>query len=370
MKIKDKYYRTIWLDEAQEGVVKIIDQRSLPHQLVIEDLRSLEDSATAIREMHVRGAPLIGVTAAYGMYLGLYNAPADTDWEIFIPQAMVSLQQTRPTAVDLFNVLHRMKTALAGQLNKSDLVATAKALAHEVAEESVNFCRNIGRHGLELIEQIFEQKGQQTVNILTHCNAGWMACIDHGTATAPIYAAHDKGIPIHVWVDETRPRNQGARITAFELLEHGVPHTVIVDNLGGHLMQHQQVDMVIVGTDRTTRAGDVANKIGTYLKALAAHDNQVPFYVALPSSTIDWNLRDGVKEIPIEERSGQEVKHIRGLENGTLKEVLLTPADSPVLNYGFDVTPARLVTGLITERGVCEASEAGLLALYPEGALG
>lgn len=366
MKIKDKYYRTIWLDEAQAGVVKIIDQRSLPHQLVIEELRSLEDSAAAIQEMHVRGAPLIGVTAAYGMYLGLYDAPADTDWESFIPHAIKTLQQTRPTAVDLFNVLQRMKMALAGQLNQKDLIATAKSLASEVAEESVDFCRNIGLHGLELIEQIFEQKGQQTVNILTHCNAGWMACIDHGTATAPIYAAHDKGIPVHVWVDETRPRNQGARITAFELLEHGVPHTVIVDNLGGHLMQHQQVDMVIVGTDRTTREGDVANKIGTYLKALAAYDNQVPFYVALPSSTIDWKLRNGLKEIPIEERSGKEVRQIRGLENGTVKEVLLTPADSPALNYGFDVTPASLVTGLITERGVCEASEEGLLALYPE----
>ena len=367
MKIKNEYYRTIWLDESQEGVVKIIDQRSLPHQLVFEELRSLEDSAAAIREMHVRGAPLIGVTAAYGMYLGLYDAAADTDWDTFIPYAIETLQQTRPTAVDLFNVLGRMKMALAGQSDQNGFVATAKALASEVAEESVDFCRNIGLHGLALVEDIYQRNGQQTVNILTHCNAGWMACIDHGTATAPIYAAHDKGIPVHVWVDETRPRNQGARITAFELLEHGVPHTVIVDNLGGHLMQHQQVDMVIVGTDRTTREGDVANKIGTYLKALAAHDNQVPFYVALPSSTIDWTLRNGVKEIPIEERSGQEVKHIRGLENGVLHEVLLTPANSPALNYGFDVTPARLVTGLITERGVCAASEEGLLSLYPEG---
>lgn len=366
MKIQNKSYRTIWLDSEEEGQVNIIDQRSLPHQLTIEPLRSLDESAAAIREMHVRGAPLIGVTAAYGMYLGLYHAAADTDWTTFIPAAIKQLQETRPTAVDLFNVLQRVQAELSGIENQEELIKVAKKLAGEVAEESVSFCHNIGLHGLKIIEDIYEKNGNKPVNILTHCNAGWMACIDYGTATSPIYAAHDKGIPVHVWVDETRPRNQGARITAFELKEHGVPHTVIVDNLGGHLMQHQMVDMVIVGTDRTTRNGDVANKIGTYLKALAAHDNQVPFYVALPSSTIDWTIENGLKDIPIEERSGHEVKYIQGLEQDELKQVLLTPADSPALNYGFDVTPARLVTGLITERGICEASEDGLSGLFPE----
>ncbi|MEZ5042886.1 MAG: S-methyl-5-thioribose-1-phosphate isomerase [Saprospiraceae bacterium] len=367
MKIKDQYYHTIWLDEKAEGIVKIIDQRSLPHELVIENLSTLEDSAVAIRDMHVRGAPLIGVTAAYGVYLSIYQAPPDTNWATYIPQAIQALQQTRPTAVDLFNVLQRVEKALLLHQDKALLLATAKKIAAAVAEESIDHCRQIGLHGLKLIEDIYQQKGQQPVHILTHCNAGWLACIDYGTATAPIYAAHDKGIPLHVWVDETRPRNQGARITAFELKEHGVPHTVIVDNLGGHLMQHQMVDLVIVGTDRTTRQGDVANKIGTYLKALAAKDNQVPFYVALPSSTIDWSLTDGIQEIPIEERSGEEVKYIQGLTDGQLQQVLLTPAESPALNYGFDVTPARLVTGLITERGICAASEEGLLALFPEG---
>lgn len=366
MKIQNQSYRTIWLDNKDEGIVNIIDQRSLPHALTIEALKSLEDSAAAIREMHVRGAPLIGVTAAYGMYLGLYHAPANTDWNTFIPKAIQQLQKTRPTAVDLFNVLQRVQTTLEGKSDQQELVSTSKHLASEVAEESVSFCRDIGMHGLKIIEDIYEKNGNQPVNILTHCNAGWMACIDYGTATSPIYAAHDKGIPVHVWVDETRPRNQGARITAFELKEHGVPHTVIVDNLGGHLMQHRMVDLVIVGTDRTTRNGDVANKIGTYLKALAAYDNQVPFYVALPSSTIDWTIENGLRDIPIEERSGQEVKYIQGLEQDELKEVLLTPAESPALNYGFDVTPARLVTGLITERGICEASEKGLSSLFPE----
>lgn len=366
MKIQNQSYRTIWLDTEDEGVVNIIDQRGLPHQLTIEQLKSLNEGAAAIREMHVRGAPLIGVTAAYSMYLGLYHAPEDTDWSTFIPAAVKALQETRPTAVDLFNVLQRVQTALEGRSKQQELVKTAKDLAAEVAEESVSFCRDIGLHGLKIIEDIYENNGNEPVNILTHCNAGWMACIDYGTATSPIYAAHDKGIPVHVWVDETRPRNQGARITAFELKEHGVPHTVIVDNLGGHLMQHKMVDMVIVGTDRTTRNGDVANKIGTYLKALAAHDNDVPFYVALPSSTIDWTIENGLKDIPIEKRSGHEVKYIQGLEQDKLKQVLLTPAESPALNYGFDVTPARLVTGLITERGICEASEAGLSALFPE----
>lgn len=366
MKIQNQSYRSIWPDATKDGIVYIIDQRSLPHELTIEPLKSLAEGATAIREMHVRGAPLIGVTAAYSMYLGLYHAPEDTHWPTFIPQAIHQLQQTRPTAVDLFNVLQRVEDNLRGLADQQELISAARTLADQVAEESVDFCQQIGLHGCQIIEDLYQQKGNQPVHILTHCNAGWLACIDYGTATAPIYAAHDRGIPVHVWVDETRPRNQGARITAFELKEQGVPHTVIVDNLGGHLMQHDLVDMVIVGTDRTTRKGDVANKIGTYLKALAAYDNQVPFYVALPSSSIDWSIENGVRDIPIEERSGREVKYIQGLTQGEVREVLLTPAESPALNYGFDVTPARLVTGLITERGTCKASEAGLRQLFPE----
>ncbi|MCB0641154.1 MAG: S-methyl-5-thioribose-1-phosphate isomerase [Phaeodactylibacter sp.] len=367
MNINGQHYRTIWVKPDDPTTIQIIDQRWLPHELVIEDLRSLDEFVAAIKEMHVRGAPLIGATAAFGMYNAVLNAP-EAELDTRIEQALHRLQHTRPTAVDLFYVLERMRHLLEAPGSQSEKTARALAEAKAIADESAEHCRRIGLHGLPLIEAISKAKGGKPVNILTHCNAGWIACIDYGTATAPIYAAHDKGIEVHVWVDETRPRNQGARLTAYELLQHGVPHTVIVDNVGGHLMQHGQVDLVIVGTDRTTVTGDVANKIGTYLKALAAHDNQVPFYVTLPSSSFDWTIRDGIKEIPIETRDSDEVRYIQGKGTSGIEQVLLTPEGSPAINYGFDVTPARLVTALITERGICAASETGILGLYPEKA--
>lgn len=367
MKINDQNYRTIWLHPNDPGCVQIIDQRHLPHELVIEDLRSVADVARAIREMHVRGAPLIGATAAYGLYLACREAADGPVGLSDIQHSLKQLHATRPTAVDLFSWTDRVMRAIGHEYNHQDRVIIARRMASKLVEESVEHCRQIGQHGLPLIEAIAARKpAGEPVNILTHCNAGWIACIDHGTATAPIYAAHDQGIPVHVWVDETRPRNQGARITAFELQQHGVPHTVIVDNAGGHLMQHGMVDLVIVGSDRTTARGDVANKIGTYLKALAAHDNGVPFYVALPSSTLDFSLQDGLKDIPIETRDAEEVTHIQGRHEGATVKVQLTPEGSPAVNYGFDVTPARYVTGLITERGICRANAEDIRGLYPE----
>jgi methylthioribose-1-phosphate isomerase len=388
LNIQGKYYRTIWLHPNNDRVVQIIDQRHLPHRFVIEDLSTLEDFEAAIRDMHVRGAPLIGSAAAYGMYVAALQFSASQNFEGKMQEAGVRLKTTRPTAVNLAYAVERILKAMTFGKTIAEQTKIALQTAHDITEESVAHCRSIGENGLKLIEAIHERKLQQApqsairnpqsaiVNILTHCNAGWLACIDHGTATAPIYAAHDRGIPVHVWVDETRPRNQGASLTAFELAEHGVPHTVIADNTGGHLMQHGMVDMVIVGTDRTTRTGDVANKIGTYLKALAAADNGVPFYVGVPSSSIDWSLRPDqgreLPDIPIEERDANEVHYISGLDEktGEVREVRLTPtrvgAGSPAANYAFDVTPARLVTGLITERGVCAASEEGLVALFAE----
>lgn len=371
MKINGIPYRTIWLKNDDPGTVQIIDQRHLPHRFVIEDLTTLEDFEAAIRDMHVRGAPLIGSAAAFGMYVAsLHFSPQNFDEKM--RGAAVRLKATRPTAVNLAYAVDLALAEILKEKTREAKTAAALRAAHAITEESVEHCRLIGQHGLKLIETAFSRKAtihQQppTINILTHCNAGWLACIDHGTATAPIYAAHDRGIPVHVWVDETRPRNQGASLTAFELKEHGVPHTVIADNTGGHLMQHGMVDLVITGTDRTTRTGDVANKIGTYLKALAARDNGVPFYVGVPSPSIDWEIRDGLQEIPIEERDADEVKKISGLdEEGKVREVQLTPPGSPAANYAFDVTPARLVTGLITERGICEANETALLHLFPE----
>lgn len=357
--------QTIWLDPQEDSTVWIIDQRALPHELVHEALHSYQDAARAIREMHVRGAPLIGATAAWGLYLAVREYDSNKDFQAYLAEVIAILQDTRPTAVDLFYALKKASETVL-QASPEDRVEMAKQAAQRFARESAAQCRAIGEHGLPLIEAIAARKDGEPVQILTHCNAGKLACLDYGTATAPIYLAHEKGIPVHVWVDETRPRNQGARLTAYELAEAGIPHTVIVDNLGGHLMQHGMVDIVFVGTDRTTRKGDVANKIGTYLKALAAYDNQVPFYVGLPTSTIDWSIEDGLSEIPIEERGGEEVTHIYGWNEGQTRHVRLTPAKSPGLNYGFDVTPARLVTGLITERGVCTASEKGLLGLFPE----
>ena len=369
MNVDGKHFRTIWISEADPKVVQIIEQQFLPHRFVIEDLHCVDDVAVAIKDMHVRGAGLIGATAGYGMYLAALQAPTgSSDGFMAAMEADGrTLIATRPTAVNLEWAVKRQLEAIGacdgGVIEK---VQIAKEMAVTIADEDAEFCRRIGRHGQEIIRQIAATKKDGVVNVLTHCNAGWLAFVDYGTATSPIYAAHDDGIKVHVWVDETRPRNQGASLTAWELGQHGVPHTVIADNTGGHLMQHGMVDLVITGTDRTTFTGDVANKIGTYLKALAAKDNDVPFYVALPSSTFDWVIRDGVAEIPIEERGGEEVKYIPGLHRDEVKSVMLTPPDSPTANYAFDVTPARLVTGLITERGVCPASEEGVLGLYPE----
>ena len=366
MNVDGKHYRTIWLKREDTAVIQIIDQRHLPHEFVIEDLTSVAGVARAIQEMHVRGAGLIGATAAYGMYLAALHAPPDSFMDRLITDGKM-LKRTRPTAVNLeWAVNRQLETVRAVNGDITAKIQAAFATAQTIADEDAEFCRRIGRHGVSLIEAVSQRKNGAAVNILTHCNAGWLAFVDYGTATAPIYAAHDKGISVHVWVDETRPRNQGARLTAWELGQHGVPHTVIADNVGGHLMQRGLVDMIIIGTDRTTYTGDVGNKIGTYLKALAAHDNDIPFYTALPSSTFDWVMRDGVKEMPIEQRDAAEVRTIRGWHEGTIKEVLLTPPDSPAANYAFDVTPARLVTGLITERGICDANEESILSLFPE----
>jgi len=362
MRVDGLPYRTIW--PSDDGrTVHIVDQTLLPHAFAIARLATMEQTAAAIRDMQVRGAPLIGATGAYGVALAMAADPSDTA----IEHACQALLQTRPTAVNLRWGLERMRAALL-PLPQASRAAAAWREAAAICDEDVAINRAIGDHGLEIIRAIRGKTGN-AVNILTHCNAGWLATVDWGTALAPIYRAHDAGIPVHVWVDETRPRNQGASLTAWELQRHGVPYTVIVDNAGGHLMQHGMVDLAIVGSDRTTRRGDVCNKIGTYLKALAARDNGVPFYVALPGPTIDWRMDDGVAEIPIEQRDGAEVAQIRGrTASGEIVAVTLTPHGSAVANYAFDVTPARLVTGLITERGVCTASHAGLLGLYPEHA--
>jgi methylthioribose-1-phosphate isomerase len=362
--VGSRHYRTIWLN-ADGRSVDIIDQRWLPHEFRVVTLKTVDDVAVAIRDMWVRGAPLIGVTAAYGVAIAMgrdaSDAGLDAVWE--------ELHETRPTAINLKWALDEMRTLLKG-LPQAKRQAAAYARTAEIAEEDVELNRAMGRHGLEIIRKIAAgKKPGERVNILTHCNAGWLATVDYGTATAPIYTASEAGIPVHVYVDETRPRNQGAQLTAWELNNHGVPHTLIVDNAGGHLMQHGEVDMVIVGTDRTTADGDVCNKIGTYLKALAAKDNDVPFYVALPSPTIDWTVRDGVKEIPIEERSSGEVSFVQGRgEDGKITKVRISPEGSPAANPAFDVTPARLITGLITERGIAHPSPQGLKSLFPERA--
>ncbi|WNJ19681.1 S-methyl-5-thioribose-1-phosphate isomerase [Pontibacter sp. G13] len=367
MKVNGQPYRTIWLKSDDPKTVQIIDQRPLPHQFVIADLTTTAQAATAIREMWVRGAPLIGATAAWGMYLACLEAVSQADPTAYLHQAREILFNTRPTAVNLPWALDRMMALLLPISDSTQRIEVAKLEAEKISEEEFDNSLKMGHFGLDIIQKLHEQHPDRPVNILTHCNAGWLATVDYGTATAPMYVAHDAGIPIHVWVDETRPRNQGARITAWELGQHGIPHTVITDNTGGHLMQHGMVDLVIVGTDRTTRTGDVANKIGTYLKALAAWDNDVPFYVAAPSTSIDWTLRDGIQEIPIETRDAREVTHIQGkLPSGEIGWGQLTPDSSPALNYGFDVTPAKYVTGLITERGISTATEDGLLELFPE----
>jgi methylthioribose-1-phosphate isomerase len=366
MKVDGVVRRSIQL-AADGRNVEIVDQTLLPHSFVTRELRNLADAVEAIRSMRVRGAPLIGVTAAYGIGLQMREEPSDAS----LNRAVEELLATRPTAVNLRWALEEMRSALCG-VPPAAREARAYARVAEICDEELENCRAIGEHGFRLIEALRERRGGRSpLNVLTHCNAGWLATVDWGTALAPVYLAHDRGIPIHVWVDETRPRNQGASLTAWELGQHGVPHTVIADNTGGHLMQRGKVDLCITGSDRTTSTGDVCNKIGTYLKALAAHDNAVPFYAALPSSSIDWTLSDGIAEIPIEERDGSELSHVRGrTADGDTVEVAILPASSPIANPGFDVTPARLVTGLITERGVCEPSKVGLASLYPERAGG
>ena len=366
MKVQGQAYRTIWLRADDERVVQVINQQKLPHLFEVQDLCSVQAMCRAIRDMTVRGAGLIGASAGFGMYLATLQASED-NFDVFVAQAAIELKATRPTASNLAWAVERMMRAIAlgATLDTRRHMAKLEALA--IADEDAAHCRRIGEHGLGLITELAARKNGAPVNILTHCNAGWLAFVDVGSATAPIYAAHDAGIALHVWVDETRPRNQGASLTAWELAQHGVPHTLIADNAGGHLMQHGMVDMVITGADRVTRDGDVANKIGTYLKALAAHDNRVPFYVALPSSTFDFGLRGGVANIPIEERDPAEVRFVTGKSgNGDMASVQICPDTTAARNWGFDVTPARLVTQLICERGLCEASEAGILSLFPE----
>jgi methylthioribose-1-phosphate isomerase len=359
--------RPIWL-EGDSGNVKIIDQRQLPHVFKVVDLTGAADVVRAIREMLVRGAPLIGATGAYGVYLAAREAADAPHFDEAFRNACESIRAARPTAVNLAWAVDRMMAVISNTAAISDKLALALREAQRIADEEADNCRRIGEHGLSLIEAAARKKPGDTVNILTHCNAGWLACIEYGTATAPIYAAAERGIDVHVWVDETRPLNQGARLTAWELGRAGIAHTLITDNAGGHLMQHGMVDMVIVGTDRTTHTGDVANKIGTYLKALAARDNDVPFYVALPGSTFDWELTDGLGQIPIEERDPDEIKLVRGQVGEKTASVLICPEKTPAANFAFDVTPARLVTGFITERGVCQATKEGIMGLFPEKA--
>ena len=366
MKVNNKNYRTIWQSANNKEVVKIIDQRLLPHKFIIKEITSYSEAIEVIKDMAVRGAPLIGGTAAWGVYLAAVEAKKNNKSNEFISSACNKLLEARPTAVNLSWAVQRMQKRIEGLTDIEMIINSLESEAENICNEDVENSINIGQHGLGIITEIAQKKVDKTVNILTHCNAGWLATIDRGTATAPIYAARDAGINVHVWVDETRPRNQGSNLTAWELLNEGINHTVIVDNAGGHIMQHGKVDICIVGSDRTTRTGDVGNKIGTYLKALAAHDNGIPFYVALPDSTIDWNIKDGLTEIPIEVRNSAEVEVVSGLLDGKLRSVRIMPKDSHSMNFAFDVTPSKYVTGLITPRGVCDANESDILRLYPE----
>lgn len=365
MKVNNQSYRTIWLHPDNPEIVQIIDQRKLPFEFTIKNLTDVGSTAIAIRDMYVRGAGLIGATAGFGMYLAALGAKKNT-FKQDMKEAGNMLIATRPTAVNLKWAVDRQLRSINDCPEVETCVGRLLETALQIADEDAEMCRQIGIHGLRIIKDISNAKNGDTINILTHCNAGWLAFVDYGSAASPIYHAYEEGIDIHVWVDETRPRNQGARLTAWELLQHGVRHTVIPDNAGGHLMQHGLVDMVITGADRVTKTGDVANKIGTYLKALSAVDNQIPFYVALPSSTFDWSISDGIAQIPIEQRDPEEVRWMWGLKDGVEQEFLIMPEDSPAANYGFDVTPSRLITGLITERGVCSASEAGIKSLFPD----
>lgn len=366
MLVNKKHYKTIWLDDDDPSVINIIDQRKLPFVFEIKELRSTEDVYAAIDGMAVRGAPLIGAAAAFGIYLSTLEVTSQTNIRDHISNAARYLALCRPTAVNLSWAVHYV----LGKINFNDPVAKIServlATALEICELETENCRKIGLNGLRLIEEIAQKKNGERVNILTHCNAGWLACIDYGTATAPIYLAKEKGIDVHVWVDETRPRNQGSKLTAWELGENGIPYTLVTDNTGGHLMQHGMVDIVMVGCDRATRKGDVANKIGTYLKALAAYDNNVPFYAVIPSTSIDFSITDGVKEIVVEERDPAEVKEITGWSEGEIRSVRICPDDAIAANYGFDVTPSRLISGIVTEKGICRANEEGIREMFPE----
>ncbi|HAM10989.1 MAG: S-methyl-5-thioribose-1-phosphate isomerase [Bacteroidetes bacterium GWE2_41_25] len=366
MRIGNQLYQTIWLDESDPSVVRVIDQQRLPFFFEIKELRSVEDVYNAIDLMTVRGAPLIGAAAAFGIYLAALEITVNTNPLSHLHNAARYLVSCRPTAVNLAWAVDFVMKRLSDEMSAEELADTSRGAAIEICELEKENCRQIGLHGVKLIESISEKKKGEPVNILTHCNAGWLACIDYGTATAPVYLAHDKGIKVHVWVDETRPRNQGARLTAYELGQHGVPYTIIPDNSGGHLMQHNMVDIVIVGSDRTTKAGDSANKTGTYLKALAAADNKIPFYSAVPSTSIDFSILDGIKEVEIEERDPEEVTKIEGLLHGKIEQVRLCPEDAKAANYGFDITPARFITGIITEKGICSATEEGIKEMFPD----
>jgi methylthioribose-1-phosphate isomerase len=364
MLVNKKHFETIWLKDGDPATVQIIDQRFLPFEFRIEDINTVGQMYNAISDMHLRGAPLIGAAGALGMYLASFNSGKE-GIKSYFEKISSYLISARPTAVNLQYAVKKILDLILDSPSDNDITKIILNGSMQIIDQERENCRMIGVHGLPLIKKISQLKNGDPVNILTHCNAGWLACIDFGTATAPIYLAHDNGIKVHVWVDETRPRNQGSRLTAWELNEHGVPHTVVTDNSGGHLMQHNMVDLVIVGTDRTTVNGDVANKIGTYLKALSAYDNHIPFYVALPSSSIDWNLTDGLAQIPIEQRDPLEVRNIEGLYKGEIVSVNILPEKNPVINYGFDVTPARLISGFITERGVCKADRESILKLFP-----
>jgi methylthioribose-1-phosphate isomerase len=371
MKVKGRHFETIWINRDNTSLVQIIDQRYLPFTLRIEDISTAGEMFIAIRDMHLRGAPLIGAAGALGMYLAAMNQRDGWVHEDYVDEQASYLKSARPTAINLNWAVDKVVKAIKESGTKGpwpgkEVVDIARQEALQVMDEERTNSFKIGQHGLKLLEELSIRKNGNTINILTHCNAGWLACIDYGTATAPIYLAHDRGIKVHVWVDETRPRNQGARLTAWELRQHGVPCTVIADNTGGHLMQQGLVDMVIVGCDRASPYGDIVNKIGTYLKALAARDNHVPFYAALPSSTIDWDLRKGARETPIEERAGDELRLMEGMSGGAVSVVEIFPEDVPSVNYGFDITPARLVTGIITERGISFANKKSIFTLFPE----
>jgi methylthioribose-1-phosphate isomerase len=366
MKIGDSNYQSIWLDESDPTLVRVIDQEKLPFIFETKELRSVDDVFSSIKDMTIRGAPLIGAAGAFGMYLATLELTLHSNITDHLNNAARYLISCRPTAINLARAVNLVLNKLNGINSQEQLSKTALSAALEICENEKNNCRQIGMYGLNLLEEMSKKKGGAPVNILTHCNAGWLACIDYGTVTAPIYFAYDKGIPVHVWVDETRPRNQGSRLTSFELGNYGIPNTLITDNTGGHLMQHGMVDVVIVGSDRTTRKGDVANKIGTYLKALAAYDNNIPFYVALPSSSIDFSISDGLQDIPIEERYPEEVTNVTGYANEKIMSVRICPEKTIAANYGFDITPARLISGLITEKGICNATEKDIKKMFSD----